>query len=79
MSDAPTAVCWDDNEPLIPTFEVAQKEFLCMVCGRRYAFLEPKAVKSTPELTARYDELHEKFMSGERPADPGVVSAEPSE
>ncbi len=64
---APYAVCPADREPLISTFEVAYKEFLCMVCGRRYEFLQPHAAEPTPELDARYEDLHARFVVGERP------------
>ncbi len=67
---APYAVCPDDREPLISSFEVDYKEFLCMVCGHRYEFLQPHAAEPTPELDARHAALQAKFDAGVRPVQP---------
>lgn len=57
----PTAVCWNDGEPLIGTFEFPQYEFVCQVCGKLYGFLSPDKAKSTAELDARHDELRAEY------------------
>lgn len=61
------ATCPVDDEPLVMTFEVKFKEFICMVCGTYYEFLSPKPATETPELNARYAELKALFDSGVRP------------
>lgn len=61
MSAPRMATCYDDDEPLVMTFEMDGKEFVCVVCGRWYEFFEPKAASPTPELQARHDELKAKY------------------
>jgi hypothetical protein len=67
MSKWGFACCPKDGEPLIPTFEVAKKEFYCMVCGTYWEFLSPVGKPDdTPGLGERYLELKAKFDAGER-------------
>jgi hypothetical protein len=64
---APFAICSRDSEPLIVSFEEPGYEWLCMVCGNRYAYFGPAAASGTPELQERYEVLLERFKAGERP------------
>lgn len=64
---APMAVCPRDGEPLVMSFERRGKEFVCMVCGHWYEFLQPRAAEPSPELDARHKELYELYLTGERP------------
>jgi hypothetical protein len=59
---APTAVCRVDGEPLVSTLAFYQAEFVCVVCGRTYGFLEPDSAESTPTLSARHEELHHLWV-----------------
>jgi hypothetical protein len=60
---APTAVCRVDGEPLVSTLAFYQAEFVCVVCGRTYGFLEPDGADNTPELQARYEELRARWQT----------------
>lgn len=62
----PYAGCPKCAEPLIGTFEVPQKEFVCIICGTYYAFLSPMPLDVTPERDARYAELKALFDKGVR-------------
>jgi hypothetical protein len=63
-----TVCCPTDGEPLIATFEVKYKEFLCMVCGDYYEFFQPVGKPDdTPGLKERYNELKAQFDRGVRP------------
>lgn len=61
MNTAPTATCRADGEPLVFTFEYPRYEFICMVCGEKYGFLDPAPAESTPELEARHAELRAQY------------------
>lgn len=64
---APWACCPTDGEPLIGTFEVRKKEFVCIVCGQYWEFLSPVGKpKDTPGLLERYTELKKLFDEGVR-------------
>lgn len=54
---APTACCWNDDEPLVSTFKYPGEEWICVVCRQTYAYFDPKPLDDTPELQARYEEL----------------------
>lgn len=75
MSDkaTPWATCPHDGEPLVSTFEVAFKEFLCMACGRRYGFFGPKP--SFEDHQPRYNELLALFDAGVRPRGAEVANS----
>lgn len=72
---APTAVCRVDGEPLVSTLAFIHKEFVCVVCGRTYGFLEPASAPSTVELTERADDLRARFHA-ERDEDANHVIQE---
>lgn len=55
------ATCPADGEPLVGTFEFRGFEFICMVCGTKYEFLQPRPAPETPELMARHDELKAQY------------------
>lgn len=57
------ACCPVDGEPLISTFERPKKEFVCIVCGAYWEFLQPHGSPETPELQARYEELLAQFKA----------------
>lgn len=66
MSKWGWAVCREDQEPLISTLEFPGFEFVCVVCGRKYGFLEPHSMPDdTPGMQERYDEL-KKIYDAER-------------
>ena len=58
---APMATCPSCGEPLISTLRFHGYEFICVVCKRLWGFVEPTPVESTPELTARYQELKARW------------------
>lgn len=43
--------------PLIATFHWRSKEWVCLECGRLYAFLNTPSAETTDELWARYEAL----------------------
>lgn len=51
------SVCAADGEPLIPTFVFPFKEWICLVCGRKYEFFGAPMKERTPALRARLEEL----------------------
>ena len=53
----PMATCPNCGEPLIGTFRFRGYEFICVSCKRKWGFVDPVPVVSTPELEARYKEL----------------------
>lgn len=55
------AVCRVDGEPLVSTMAFIYKEFVCVVCGRTYGWLDPEAVDPTPELEKRGKELRGRW------------------
>ena len=57
----PMATCPHCSEPLIATFRFRGYEFVCVCCERKWGFVDPVPVVSTPELEARYAELKARW------------------
>jgi hypothetical protein len=66
MSKWGFAGCPSCREPLISTFEVRKKEFVCVVCGDYFEFLSPVRLGESPEIEARYNALKAQFDAGVR-------------
>lgn len=77
MSGWGMACCPACGEVLVSSLEVPQYEFLCMACGRRWAFLSPVAKPETVELMARHDDLRTRYLAGERPDAPHAPEDDP--
>jgi hypothetical protein len=55
------ATCHVDGEPLVSTLVFSKKEFVCVVCGRTYGFMEPVAAPETPKIKRRQKTLEKKW------------------
>ena len=53
----PMATCPRDGAPLIMTMAFRGYEFICLECGAKMGFLDPRPAEPTPELDARYEAL----------------------
>lgn len=62
MSGWGFATCPSDGEPLVSTFEFRSAEFYCVICGRKYGFLEPVGAPETPQIEARHAELKARYQ-----------------
>jgi len=60
-TSTPFAGCRSCGEPLVSTFEWRGYEFICMGCGRHWAFLQPRPIPFSLEVTRRHDELRAQY------------------
>lgn len=61
FDEPPMACCPRDGEPLVSTLEFYKTEFYCVVCERKFGFLDPIPKETTKELEDRHDELREQY------------------
>lgn len=64
--ESPFAVCPNDGDVLVSTFERPGKEWHCLTCGEWWEWLQAFTVPATPERAARADVVLDRFKAGER-------------
>lgn len=55
------AGCPDCKEPLVCTLHFRNYEFICIECGRKFAYLEPTSLGDSEEMKARSEELQAEW------------------